>query len=382
MWAGADDCDEVAKCVQPAGSGEYRAGGSRMTKRSAPSEPEMESALRCVVRVAATKSGTCAFYALVLGAIAVTIATGGTVPAILLTLTTNLGFKNLSTVLGRVALGRGVSAEDIRNACVRAIDETGITERLLDPNVWRILIRLDRWQRYHTNALRTLDHDTVAGLREMTEMHQSLADKLDQLSTGVAGVATNVVAMREDLARIWAMLAAPGSETGAAREVIGYLVGRLGWYQEYLGECKELHRLLQGCLSSLIPFKRRLEILQMDPLTPKKAEVVALWAPCQSDITRLKEFATSVRRVDTLLCGEHRGGRGLSWMIEIIQLCEDLESSIQENDLVATYDVLTSLWDEMYDGLAWADDGLHHSIRYLGDLLESVRHGTSQWQAC
>ena len=134
---------------------------------------------------------------------------------------------------------------------------------------------------------------------------------------------------------------------------------------EHLNEWKELHNLLQECITSLLPLRGELESTIEYPGRWEKARGIRLWSPCQTLLRRLEAFASNIKYIDQPFNRENGVINGPVWMISISALEPDLKASLKEGNHEATYDLTLDLWDTCYDALYQAD-------KYMRDLIKEI----------
>jgi tetratricopeptide (TPR) repeat protein len=143
------------------------------------SDQNWKDAIVRVVKVAAPTAAASAFYALALGAIAATFATGD-LPTVLFQITTAVGFNNLSTVLARLAQREQVDDEEIKCAVESAIADSKISELLTQDAFQREMARLALWQISLIDLIKQGDAGIIAAIEEQLRQSKGLRDELAQ----------------------------------------------------------------------------------------------------------------------------------------------------------------------------------------------------------
>jgi len=150
----------------------------------------------------------------------------------------------------------------------------------------------------------------------------------------------------------------------------------LGHLHEHLNEWKDLHNLLQECITSLIPLRSELEYALEFPDQWKKMSGLRLWGACRVQLRRLESFARDIKYIDRPFRRSEGAIRGPLWMVEITALRDDLDTCLKEGDPETSYGATIDLWDVCYDTLYQADKRLRNMIGELyafsNTILRSV----------
>jgi len=143
-------------------------------------------------------------------------------------------------------------------------------------------------------------------------------------------------------------------------------------FHEHLNEWKEVHNLLQESLTALIPLTGELESYLESPHHWKKTSGLRMWTPCRTELKKLEYFMSGVKYVAEPVRNDGTRLRGASWMIAIITLRDDLDTSLHEGNHGVVYDSARQLYDECYTALYQADKHLRDMISQLNDLSTAV----------
>jgi hypothetical protein len=152
-----------------------------------------------------------------------------------------------------------------------------------------------------------------------------------------------------------------------------YILHVLGRFHEKLNEWKELHNLLQECITDLTPLKDAIdEVIVRKTDTWERSIGVRLWYRCRTRLHQLEKFAQDIRHIDKSFYRSEGILYGPSWMISIASLRANLEICLKEDDTEEIYDATMNLWDECYTALYQADKRLRDMVGELHAISKAI----------
>jgi hypothetical protein len=179
--------------------------------------------------------------------------------------------------------------------------------------------------------------------------------------------------LADDFRQAYAALRSALPEGVEALDQLIQVIRELGHLHAHLNEWKEMHNLLQECITSLIPLKGELESVIEYSEHWKKTSSLRLWSPCRTQLHLLESFAQSIKYIDKPFRRDEGAIRGPSWMIAIAVLRDDFEICLREGDPETIYNLTLDLWDTCYDALYQADKRLRDKVGELYMLSNALR---------
>lgn len=204
--------------------------------------------------------------------------------------------------------------------------------------------------------------------------HSGLDDTIafQRLVCGIKGIAPGPEATAKEFKRAYATLQGIVPQDVEALDQLVWVLRELSRFHELLNEWKEVHNLLQECITSLTPLKGELESALEYSRRWRKASGLRLWGPCRTRLRQLESFARDIKYIDKPLRRDERTVHGPSWMIEIAALRDDLETCLKEGDPGMIYDLTVELWDTCYEHLYVADKRLRDTVGELHMLSSTI----------
>ncbi len=184
--------------------------------------------------------------------------------------------------------------------------------------------------------------------------------------------------LAEDFRQAYTTLRRVAPHEFEAFDQLTRVLRELGRLHEHLNEWKEMHNLLQECITALFPLKSEVEAAVEAPEHWRRTSGRRLWDPCRTKLRQLEVFARNIKYIDRPL---HRDGgaiQGPAWMIELSDLKDNFEICLKEGDPDVIYDSILELWDACYDALFIADKRLRDMVSevymFSNAILRSVEN--------
>jgi hypothetical protein len=205
------------------------------------------------------------------------------------------------------------------------------------------------------------------------------ATAFQRLVCGIRGIAPGPEVTAEEFKKVYITLQGIVPQDVRVLDQLVWVLQELGRFHELLNEWKEVHNLLQECITSLTPLKSELESALEYSDRWRKASGLRLWGPCRVRLRQLESFAGDIKYIDKPFFRGERSIRGPSWMIRIVALRDDLEACLKEGNPGMIYDLAAELWDTCYECLYVADKRLRDTVGELhllsNTILGSVENG-------
>lgn len=134
---------------------------------------------------------------------------------------------------------------------------------------------------------------------------------------------------------------------------------------EKLDEWKELHNLLQTCVSSLTNLKNAAKRFRANPKAWDRETVEDLWETCRTDIGYLETFASNIKEIDIPFKSTDGKLTGPSWMIDLANLRNGLTTCLDEGHINTVYNSTSELWDAAFNALRDADKNLRDAAHEI-----------------
>lgn len=184
--------------------------------------------------------------------------------------------------------------------------------------------------------------------------------------------------LANDFQQAYATLQSTVPDSTEALGQLTRVLKELGRFHEHLNEWKEMHNLLQDCITAFMPLKSELEVTIENPDIWRKARGRRLWGSCRTQLRRLESFAEGIQYIDIAFFQDEKSIKGPDWMIKILFSRNEFEICVKEGDPEIMYEALDELWHDCYDALYFADKQLRDMVGKLysfsNTMLRSVEN--------
>jgi hypothetical protein len=185
--------------------------------------------------------------------------------------------------------------------------------------------------------------------------------------------------LAENLEQALGQLRTLEPQTNDAVNIVVQVIQELDEFHQKLNEWKEVHNLVQDCLTTLMPLKDEISRVIDGNGEWRKATGRSQWRACYLQFRRLEAFAEDIQHIDIPFCRQEGFLQGPTWMMKIASFRSEFEACLQESDLELMDEALDSLWHACYDSLFYADKRLRSLVgelhKFSNEALRSINHG-------